>query len=126
MKWGKILGYGLLVIGGLIALRLAVGAVLGFLSLLWTVFTTAVALLLVAGLLYGGYKVLSWARGDESSTESNTNETTRPEPKDRVESLKQQYASGKLSEEEFEQRLDQEFGGPSMDSLDRELSRERE
>jgi phage tail tape-measure protein len=40
--------------------------------------------------------------------------------------LKQQYADGKLSEDELEQRLDRELGGPSVDDLDRELRRERE
>jgi uncharacterized membrane protein len=126
MNWGKVLGYGLLVIGGLIAVRLAIGAVLGFLSLLWTLITTGVALAVIAGLLYGGYRLLSWARDDESSTESNTVDTTRSGPEDGVETLKQKYASGKLSEEEFERRLEQELGGPSIDSLDRELTRERE
>lgn len=122
-RW-KLLAYGVIAIGAIILLQLVVSFVFGLLDLLLSIVTAAVALLVVGGLLYGGYRLLSWAGGSESASGSDPVETSTPD--DRVERLKQQYADGKLSEDELEQRLDRELGGPSMDALDRELHRERE
>jgi hypothetical protein len=124
MDWRKLLAYGVLALGALILLQFVVSLVFDVLSLLWSVVTMAVTLLVIAGLLYAGYRLLSWSRGSESASGSDPVETSTPD--DRVERLKQQYADGKLSEDELEQRLDRELGGPNMDRLDRELGHERE
>lgn len=125
MNWRTALLYGALGLGALLLLRVVVSLTLGLLGFLWAVVTTAVTLLAVGGLLYGGYRLLSWVRDTQSSPDSSSDEVPTS-PADRVERLKERYANGELSEDEFERRLDREFGGPSMDSLDRELDRERE
>jgi uncharacterized membrane protein len=125
MDWRKLLVYGVIALGALLALRVALSVTLGFLGLLWSVITTAVALLAIGGLLYGGYRLLSWARSDQSPRAGDATQAPAS-TEDRIERLKDRYASGDLSEDEFERRLDQELGGPSMDSIDRELTRERE
>jgi uncharacterized membrane protein len=122
-RW-KLLAYGVLALVALVLLQVVVSFVLGLLDLLWTIATTGLALLAVGVLLYAGYRILSWVRGSESAGGSDPVETATPD--DRVERLKQQYADGKLSEDELEQRLDREFGGPNTDRIDRELGRERE
>jgi uncharacterized membrane protein len=122
-RW-KLLAYGVLVVVALVVLRLVVSFVFAVLDFLWSIVTMAVTLLLIAGLLYVGYRIVSWARGSESASGSDPVETSTLD--DGVERLKQQYADGKLSEDELEQRLDRELGGPSVDDLDRELRRERE
>jgi len=121
MNWRKPLVYGALALGVLLVLRVAVSLLFGVLGFLWAIVTTAVAVLALGGLLYGGYKVLSRVRGTGSASDSGTSS-----PESRVERLKERYANGELSEDEFERRLDREFGGPRVDSLDRELTRERE
>lgn len=122
-RW-KLLGYGVLALVALVMLQVVVSFVFGLLDLLWTVVTTAVALLAVGGVLYVGYRALSWARDSEPVGDSTPVETSPPD--DRVERLKQQYADGKLSEDELEQRLNRELGGPNIDGLDSEPRRERE
>jgi uncharacterized membrane protein len=122
-RW-KLLAYGVLALVALVVLQLVVSFMFGVLDFLLSIVTMAVTLLLIAGLLYGGYRILSWVRGSESASGSDPVETSTSD--DRVERLKQQYADGKLSEDELKQRLDRELGGPSVDALDRELRRERE
>lgn len=124
MNWPKVLTYGVIALVALFLLRIAVGAVLGFVGFLWTAITTGVTLLAIGGLLYGAYRLWSWVSDDESSPASDSVETSSTE--DRVETLKKRYAKGELTEDEFERRLGQELGGPSMDRLDRQLNRERE
>jgi uncharacterized membrane protein len=125
MNWPKVLTYGVIALVALFLLRIAVGAVLGFFGFLWTAITTGVTLLAIGGLLYAGYRLWSWVSEDESSSASDSvGASTSTE--DRVETLKRRYAEGELTEDEFERRLGQELGGPSMDRLDRQLNRERE
>lgn len=118
MNWRKVLIYGALGLGALLLLRIVVSLIFGILGLLWTIITTAVTLLAIGVLLYGGYKLLSWVRDTESSDsiESST--------ESRIDALKERYANGELAEDEFERRLDRELDGPS--GLDRGLHRERE
>jgi Predicted membrane protein (DUF2078). len=88
-----------------------------------------VTLLAVGGLLYGGYRLVSQARDTEPSTATGPagrSDTAGTESESRVEELKQRYASGKLSEEEFERRLEQELDTPRTDGPGRDLRRERE
>lgn len=125
MNWPKVLTYGVIALVALFLLRIAVGAVLGFVGFLWTAITTGVTLLAIGGLLYGAYRLWSWVSDDESSPASDSVESPRS-TEDRVETLKKRYAKGELTEDEFERRLGQELGGPSMDRLDRQLNRERE
>jgi hypothetical protein len=122
MNWGKVLLYGAVALGILVFLQFVVSLVFGILSLLWTVVTTAVTLLAIGGLLYGAYKLLSWARDTESSdpVDEWDDTSTGTEPADRVDALKKRYTDGELSEAEFERRLERELDGPSRDRLERE------
>lgn len=125
MNWSKLLSYGVVALVAFLLVRIAVGAVLGFFGFLWTAITTGVTLLAIGGLLYAGYRLWSWVSDDESTSASDSaGASTSTE--DRVETLKRRYAKGELTEDEFERRLGQELGGPSMDRLDRQLNRERE
>jgi hypothetical protein len=124
MNWGKVLLYGAVALGMVVLLQFVVSLVFGLLSLLWTVVTTAVTLLALGGLLYGGYKLLSWIRGTGTESSDSVGEwdddAPETEPADRVDALKERYTDGELSEDEFERRLEQELGGPSRDRLERE------
>lgn len=125
MNWWKVLIYGALGLGALLLLRIVVSLIFGILGLLWTIITTAVTLLAIGGLLYGGYKLWSWTCDTESS-DSGGATSTSTEPANRVETLKERYANGELSEDKFERQLDRELDGPRTDSLDRKLKREHE
>jgi hypothetical protein len=131
MNWGKLLGYGVLAVVVLLVLQVVLSLVLSLFGLLWAVVTTAGTLLAVVGLFYGMYRLLSWAStgGDDASAESVEDfgsATTSPEPETRVETLKDRYASGNLSEAELERRLEQELDTPTTDDLGRDVHRERE
>lgn len=123
MNWRTALVYGVLAVGALLLLRGVVAFVFGIFGLLWAVLTTAVALVAVGGLLYGGYRLFSWLRGTASSPASDSS-TTAASTDGRLERLKQRYADGELSDEEFERRLEQELDGTT--GLDRERQPERE
>jgi uncharacterized membrane protein len=123
MNWWKVLGYGAVAVGVLWLLQFVVSLIFSILSLVWTVITTAVALLALAGLLYGGYRLLSWVRDTESADSADDSETGR-EPANRVETLKERYTNGELSEEEFERRLERELDGPERLESERVRGRE--
>lgn len=125
MNWRTVFASGALALGALLVLRVAVSVTLSILGLLWAIIMTTVTLLAIGGLLYGGYKLFSWAQGSQSSPASDSS-GGQTSTADRVERLKERYARGDLSEDEFERRLDRELGGPNMDSLNRERTRERE
>jgi uncharacterized membrane protein len=123
MNWRKVLAYTGLALGVLFVAQIVVSLFFGILGLLWAVFTTLVTVLAVGLLLYGGYKLLSWIRGTESSVSDSGDEwdAASTEPADGVDRLKERYANGDLSEDEFERRLERELDGSRTGSLDREL-----
>jgi hypothetical protein len=124
----RLFVYGIFALGALLALRIALGLVFGVLGLLWPALVRTVTLLAVGGVLYGGYRLVSQARDTEPSTTgpAGRSDTAGTESESRVEELKQRYASGKLSEEELERRLEQELDTPRTDGPGRDLRRERE
>lgn len=129
MKWRTLLLYAAIALGVLIFARIAVSIAVGILGLVWAIVTTLVALLIAGGLLYGGYRLLLWFIGSDSSPISEPEDTTQPAPTERksgVDEIKQRYTSGELTEKEFERRLKLELDGPETDEIDREYRRERE
>lgn len=129
MNWWKVLVYLVLAAGALLVLNVVASMILGLLTIIWAILTTAATLLAVGGLLYGSYKLVSWIR-NTGSEQSRTREpatvhgdaTTNVESKVRVEELKDQYASGALSEAELERQLESEL---ESQRIDREVHRER-
>ena len=130
MALRTIMKYVALALSALLVLSVVVSVVSTIVGLLWGLITALATLLVVGGLLYGGFKVVTWLSGDGSPTTDPVSdgagfETTEETTDDRIERLREQYANGKLSEAELERRLELELDGPETDGIDRELNRER-
>ncbi len=124
---------------GIIALAVAsfvVSVLFTALAIVWALVTTAVTLLAIGAVGYGIYRLYKLVSGGSSSPSRSTSTLGREtavgretatdvEPEGRVDSIKQQYADGKLSEAEMERLLERELDGGTQDSIDRELQRER-
>lgn len=123
----KLALYVAAVLGVLLVVRLVVSAVFAALAIVWStiVMTLTVALLLAAG--YGIYKLYGLVSSDERTPTQSRDRTStrRVREQDPVERLRDQYASGEISERELERRLERELSNREMDSIDRELQRER-
>lgn len=124
MNWRNVFTYLVLVLGALVLFRIVMSAILGILGLIWAIITTVVAMLITGAVLYGGYKLFSWSRRDKLSLSSGSSMST--EPADRVDTLKEQYANGELSQAELEHQLERELGKPKRDSSEYNLHREYE
>lgn len=126
-------------IGLLLVARIVVSTVLAIAGFLWAAVTTAVTLLVLAGLAYGLYRGVRWLRdggsgadaraldADAHSLGSDARSTAAPtdDADDPVERLTDRYVEGDLSEDELERRLDRALDGPDRDEIDRELERSR-
>lgn len=144
----KVLLYGLGLLVVFVVLQTVVAAVFTALALLWTVLATGVTLAVFLGLCYGAYKLYGLVNEDTSEprfeeqrhsgqtdtgltnslglgSDSNTGTSGDETPTDPVDRLHDQYASGEISEAELERRLERELSSREMDSIDRELQRER-
>ncbi|WP_336327416.1 hypothetical protein [Halovenus sp. HT40] len=112
-------------LGALFAVQLVVSAVFAALAIVWStiVMTLTVALLLTAG--YGTYKLYGLVSSDERAPTQSRDRMRRVRERDPVERLRDQYASGEISERELERGLERELSNREMDSIDRELQRER-
>lgn len=130
MNWRKIILYSIVGIGLLLAVQVALSIVWAIFGLIWSIATLLVTLAVLGAIGYGGIKFLSWYFdfGDAPTIDDDTtsSEATDTEPVDPIERLKDRYANGNLSEAEFERQLERELGEPDIDSIDRELNRERE
>lgn len=130
MDIGKLLKY---LLGGIIAwvvLSTVVSVVFSALAVLWSLLVTAVSVLVLAAVVYGLYSLYRSVSGSDIDTRTRTRTGTRTgtseAPPDGssaaerpVERLKREYAEGKLSEQEFERRLETELD--DSNELDREL-----
>jgi hypothetical protein len=134
MRLTRVVLWAVLALLAFVVVNTVVSAILTALSLIWTLVTTAVTLALLAGIAYGGYRLYRWLSGN--STDSTSRElgglsdpvrepTRQSNPESRVDSLQQRYANGDLSEAELERRLERELADENVDSIDRELERER-
>jgi len=121
-----LIGFGLLV--AVSAVLSVVGMVL---SAVWMALVGVAALVGMAVLGYVGYRVARWLLSDGGSaaeTVSGTDlgrSTTSETSDDPVDRLQQQYAEGKLTEAEFERKLERAMDDREPDPIDRELEREQ-
>lgn len=136
MTLKKLVLYLLVAILALMVVSATISAVFAVLGIIWAVMSLVATLLVLGALGYGGYKLYTvFTRGNEDSydvsersrlgqtdwpTDVNQSESTDP-----VESLKEKYTRGELTEAEFERRLERELDETEYDSIDRELQRER-
>lgn len=104
-------------------------AAVGF--LVWLV-RTAVMLAIVGGLAYGGYKLYDLLTSDSSTSSvgqigsSRTEmDSTYTESRSSTDDPRDRYARGEIDEAQLERELERELGDGEMDSIDRELQRER-
>jgi hypothetical protein len=121
----KLLLYAAAGLGVLLVVQFVISVVFAALALVWLalVTTVTVAVLFAAG--YGTYKLYGLASRDGKASSGHTDAAVRSDRRDPVERLRDQYASGEISEQELEHRLEQELTTQEMDSIDRELQRER-
>lgn len=126
----SIVGFGVLT-SLVIVLSLLLGLIGTIFGLSIALFTLVVALvlpgvsLIVLGVVaYAVYRLISEPESPEQTNPSATR--TDLTQSDSVARLKQQYAAGKLSEDEFERRLESELDDTHTDPIDRELRYERE
>lgn len=122
MDWGKVLGYTVLGLLGLVVAQVVLSVIASLVwSIAWTVVPMVLSLLVLGGLAYGGYWLFSSFLGRESSVSDGPVDGGTS----RVERLQEQYKSGEISETELERRLERELDGPGTDSIERELRQER-
>lgn len=131
MKWRNVLLPVAVLLGALLVLQFVLSLVVGILSLVWGIAVTVLTLLVVGALLYGGYRLLSRWRGEQSRSTPSSVDAGRPDATGTgrtggVEAIKERYASGEISEAELERRLEREIDGERTDGIDRELRRDRE
>jgi len=136
MSPGKLVLY---LVGALLVLVIAsavVSAVFALVSFAVWLASVILALAVLGGLGYGAYKLYGLLSGGSSTTQYETatssgqstaveTETGFSDSGSDIDSLKEQYAAGKLSEAEFERKVEQALDTESYDSIDRELQRER-
>ncbi len=134
MALKKVLYYGAIGIGILIAVSVVVSIVSTLLSLAWAVVSGAISLAILLGIVYVAYKAGSWIFGsDDSTTDTigtgrgsySSTSSSSSDSASRQDRLRQQYVEGQISEAEFEQRIARELEREDVDDIDRELERER-
>ena len=91
------------------------------LTVLTFVFATAVTIAAIGVFIFLMSAVFKGVSNNQSSKERNRE--TSMSQKDRIEKLKQRYINDNISDEEFEKRLDLEFGGADEEFV---MSRERQ
>jgi hypothetical protein len=149
MDFGKLLVWLVLAVVALAVLNAVVAAVFAAIGFLWWLVSTAVTLAVVGALLYGGYRLYSLVSGDSkgydtsseygldtdsslsdvesslSRSETSGTGTEYGSSGSSVDDLQRQYAEGDISEAELERRLERQMADDELDSIDRELQRER-
>ena len=129
MNWRPAAVYLVLAVVALAMLQIAVSLILGILGTALAILTAVVGIAVVGVFLYGGYKAFSWARSAKRPKLpqlSRGGSSESVESINRVDRLKQRYADGELSEDEFERRLERELDGPQLEHLSHERHTERE
>ncbi|WP_459192972.1 SHOCT domain-containing protein [Halosimplex sp. J119] len=130
MALWKLLKYTALAVFALFLVSVVLSTVFALVGFVWAIVTTVVTLLVLGGLLYGGFRLFSLL-SDEDSADTNpfgsdTGSTRSADTgEDRISRLRERYASGEISEAELERRLELELDGVEPDSIDRELNREK-
>ncbi|PSQ24699.1 hypothetical protein BRD06_07590 [Halobacteriales archaeon QS_9_67_15] len=124
------LKYAAIALAALFALSVVLSVITTVVGLVWGLITSLLTLLVIGGLLYGGFKLFTWLSDDGSGGGDPVgggfgNGTTAETTDDPVAKLRERYANGDISETELERRLELELDGPETDSIDRELNRER-
>lgn len=134
MRLTRVVLWVILAVVAVTVVSTVVSAILTALSIIWTIVTTVVTLALLAGIAYSGYRLYRWLGGHSTDSTRQelggfsepTRESSNPStPENRVDDLQQRYADGDLSEAELERRLERELTEENVDSIDRELERER-
>jgi len=136
MKLSRLVLYLVLGVLAFVVASFVVSALFTALAIVWALVTTAVTLLALGAVGYGVYRLYKLLSGGSSSPSRSTSTlgretttggepTTDIEPGSRVDSIKQRYADGKLTESEMERLLERELDDREQDSIDRELQRER-
>lgn len=132
MSPGKVALYIVLGLVGLVVMSAIITAVFAAIAIVWLLLRLLVVLLVLGGTAYVGYHIYRLLSGAVPLV-GRSNSTASPGPAesasdggiDRVEQLKQQYTDGKITEREFERKLERELDDRQYDSIDRELQRER-
>lgn len=117
-----------------VVLSTVLSFVFAAISLLVWLVQTGVTLAIIGGLAYGGYKLYDLLSEDSSTpqgqpfesrtqvdseyTQSSSQSSSRKTPQER-------YANGEIDEAQLERELERELDNGGMDSIDRELERER-
>ena len=127
----KILVYGMIAVGGLIAVSVLISAISVIVSTFLSIISTVISLALLVLLLYGGGRLLLWVMGSSGlgsvSDRSSGSETSadQSETMDPAERARELYVSGKIDEEELDRRLARHVSDIEQDEIDRELERSR-
>jgi len=131
MGIARILLYLVFAVVAFVLLSAVISALFAAVAVVWAVATTIATLALLGAAGYGVYRLYQLVSGGSSSPSipassvGSGRETASIEPKSRVEGIKRKYANGDLSEREMERMLEREMDDRELDSIDRELKRER-
>ena len=132
MGIARILLYLVFAVVAFAILSAVVSALFTAFAIIWAVATALATLALLGAVGYGVYRLYTLLSGGSSQsptvstpTLDRDRETADIEPESRVESIKNRYASGELTEREMERMLEREIDERETDSIDRELQRDR-
>ena len=129
MPLSRLVYYGAIGMGILIAVSIVITVVSTILSGILTILSAAVSLAVLVGIVYVAYRLGTWLfGGSEAGTGPldgygrKGSESTPENTDDSQQRLRQQYIDGQIGEAEFERRIEREL---ETESISRELERER-
>lgn len=95
-----------------------------FLTILSFIFTVVFTMAIIGSIAYALMYVTQGDIADSVEVQRNVGKKMESQ-EDRIERIKQQYKEGKISEEEFEKRLEVEFGGSEEDFIGRRTNKSK-
>jgi hypothetical protein len=135
MALKKVLLYLVLAALAFVVVGTVLSIVTALLGFVWALVSGLVTLAVTGALVYGAYRLYSWASEDSptagrSSTGSEfdlgstfDSDTSPTDADSGVDRIREQYADGRISEAELERKLERELD--DGDGIDRELDRSK-
>ncbi|ERH03808.1 MAG: hypothetical protein A07HR60_00570 [uncultured archaeon A07HR60] len=128
----KILVYGAIAVGGLVAVSLFLSIISAIISTIVGIISAVISLAIFVLLLYGGARLILWLTGasdlgsvTDTVRRSDSSSADATETMDPAERARELYVRGEIDEAELDRRLGRYVSDGEQDEIDRELERSR-